>query len=97
MRLLAKKERKNTHTAQLLFTVSDSDTFFVVRFHATRTFERSKVRRRYPPTKDAEGRSMTSKEKFLLLTKENQAIVIRQIEKLIADQSKHLSQPDSHR
>ena len=40
---------------------------------------------------------MTPKEKFLMLSQKNKEIVIRQIEKLIADQSKHQSQLDSHR
>lgn len=40
---------------------------------------------------------MTPKEKFLTLNQKNKEIVIRQIEKLIAGQSKHQSQPGSHR
>lgn len=38
--------------------------------------------------------ALTPLEKFLLLTEENQKIVISQIEKLIADQSEHQSPHD---
>lgn len=38
--------------------------------------------------------TLTPQEKFLLLTEENQKMVISQIEKLIADQSEHQSPHD---